>query len=87
MKTAKIWFGITTAIAILLVTVGFVIPPTGVIDGSVLTAVGELMGFAALAQVPMLVKKGTDVTLTHGQTSIHVDNNPDKGDSEEEETD
>lgn len=83
MKTAKIWFGITTATAILLVTVGFVIPPTGVIDGSVLTAVGELMGFAALAQVQMLVKKGTDVTLTHGQTSIHVDN-PDKGDSEEE---
>ena len=81
MKTAKTWFAVTVITAIALICTGFAMPPTGVIDGSVLTAVGELMGFAALAQVPMFVKKGTDVTLTHGQTSIQV-NNPDK-DTEE----
>ena len=63
MKAAKIWFSITTATALILVVVGFIIPPMGVIDGSVLTAVGELMGFAALAQVPPLIKKGADVVV------------------------
>lgn len=77
MKTAKIWFAITTTTAIVLIVVGFIIPPMGTIDGSVLTATGELMGFAAIAQVPALVKRGTDVTLQHGNTSITV-NNPDK---------
>lgn len=76
MKAAKIWFSITTATALILVVVGFIIPPMGVIDGSVLTAVGELMGFAALAQVPPLIKKGADVSIHHGSTSITV-NNPD----------
>jgi hypothetical protein len=77
MKTAKIWFAITTTTAIVLIVVGFIIPPMGTIDGSVLTATGELMGFAAIAQVPALVKRGTDVTLQHGNTSITV-NSPDK---------
>lgn len=76
MKAAKIWFSITTATALLLIVVGFIIPPMGVIDGSVLTAVGELIGFAALAQIPPLVKKGADITIQHGQTSVTV-NNPD----------
>lgn len=83
MKTAKIWFAITTTTAIVLIVVGFIIPPTGVIDGSVLTATGELMGFAAIAQVPALVKKGTDVTLQHGNTSITV-NNPDNNNETED---
>lgn len=69
---ASIWFGITAGTAILLIVVGFVMPPTGVIDGSVLTAVGELMGFAALAQVPALLHKGKDVTLQHGNTSVTI---------------
>ncbi len=77
MKTAKIWFAITTTTAIVLIVVGFIIPPMGTIDGTVLTATGELMGFAAIAQVPALVKRGTDVTLQHGNTSITV-NSPDK---------
>lgn len=67
-----IWFGLTAGTSIVLVVAGFIVPPTGVIDGSVLTAVGELMGFAALAQVPALLHKGKDVTLQHGKTSFTI---------------
>lgn len=84
MKMARVWFAVTVITAIALICVGFAMPPTGVIDGSVLTAVGELFGFAALAQVPMLVKRGTDVTLSHGQTSIAV-NTPDSPTPENED--
>ena len=39
-------FYITFALSVLLIVSGFLIPPTGVIDGSVLTAVGELLMFS-----------------------------------------
>lgn len=84
MKSAKIWFAVTTVTAIALIVTGFIIPPTGAIDGSVLTAVGELIGFAALAQIPALARRGTDVTLSHGQTSLTL-NNPDSVPEEEKE--
>ena len=38
----KIIFWVTFGVAAILIVVGFIIPPTGVIDGSVLTAVGLL---------------------------------------------
>lgn len=76
MKTAKTWFAVTTVTAIGLFVTGFIIPPSGVIDGSVLTAGGLLLGFAALAEVPMLVKRGADVNLQVGQANLSI-NNPD----------
>lgn len=70
-------FTITTFVAIGLFIAGFFVPPMGVIDGSVLKAGGILLGFATVAQVPMLARHGTDVTIQHGQTKLSV-NNPDK---------
>ena len=52
MKT----FTISFILIILLIVGGFLVPPIGIIDGSVLTAVGLLFGFATLAQVPEAVK-------------------------------
>lgn len=69
-------FTITTFVAIGLFIAGFFVPPMGVIDGSVLKAAGILLGFASVAQVPMLARHGTDVTIQHGQTKLSV-NNPD----------
>lgn len=79
MKTTVIWFSVTLATAIGLVVAGIIIPPPGIIDPSVLTAVGELLGFGALAQVPMLIKRGTDFTINHGNTSVQI-NTPDNED-------
>lgn len=45
----------------------FLVPPVGVIDGSVLTAVGLLLMFATLAQVPTIVeaaRNGKCIKLT-----------------------
>lgn len=81
---STILFTITLLVAIALFIGGFLVPPTGVIDGSVLTAAGILLGFGALAQVPTFVHKGADVTLTHGSTTLQV-NNPDNDDEENEE--
>lgn len=78
MEQTSKWIGIAVTItAIVLVITGFLVPPTGVIDGSVLTAVGELLGFKAVSMLPVFAKRGTDVTLSHGDTSITI-NNPDE---------
>lgn len=62
-------FWVCLLVSIILVVVGFCLPPQGVIDGSVLTAVGELLGFAALGQLPILLAK-KNVEISHGNTRI-----------------
>lgn len=62
--------------SLILLVVGFIVPPTGVIDGSVLTAVGELFGFATLATIPKVIH-GRSVELTHGNTSLSLGDDDD----------
>lgn len=69
-------FWVFASVSIALIVTGFLLPPTGAIDGSVLTAVGEMLIFPLLNIVYSAIMKGTDVTLTHGQTSMTI-NNPD----------
>lgn len=80
---STILFSITLIVSIGLFVGGFLVPPMGVIDGSVLTASGILLGFGVLAQVPLLVHKGADFTVRHGNTTLTV-NNPDMEDVETE---
>ena len=66
-------FYLTLAISLLLIIGGFLLPPMGVIDGSVLTAVGELLMFGVLAQLPHLIeatKNGKSVKISKGDFSI-----------------
>lgn len=65
---SKVIFWVTFGVSAALIVVGFLIPPTGVIDGSVLTAVGELFAFATLGQLPSLIQKGGDVSIKHNNT-------------------
>lgn len=87
MKIKFKWNAIDIVFCICLVTsitmmvAGFCLPPEGVIDGSVLTAVGELFGYAALFQLPRLIN-GHRVELSHGNTSITV-HDTDPSDDEE----
>ena len=60
------------AASIGLIVGGFFVPPTGVIDGSVLTAVGLLFGYATLGQVHSLVARGKGVKIQHGDTTVSV---------------
>ena len=78
MKT----FYITLITSILLIVGGFICPPMGIIDSSVLTAVGLLLAFATLAQVPTLMeaaRNGQRIRLTKGDFSAEVssENPPD----------
>ena len=71
-RTHSSLFLLTLLTAIGLIVGGFFVPPTGVIDGSVLTAVGELFAFGALAQLPHLIGMGKEVHIKHGDTSVTV---------------
>ena len=71
MKT----FYLTLILSILLIVGGFLCPPMGVIDGSMLTAVGELFAFTTLAQVPALVeatRHGRTIKLQKGDFTAEV---------------
>jgi hypothetical protein len=63
-----------------LIIGGFVTPPTGVIDGSVLKAVGELLLFPTLLYGFRAIELGLNVKFQKGDTSITIDN-----DNKEEE--
>ena len=68
-------FRVTLILSILLIVGGLVCPPMGVIDSSVLTAVGMLLAFAILAQVPTLIeaaKGGKTIRLQKGDFSAEV---------------
>ena len=68
-------FYLTLAISLLLIIGGFLLPPMGIIDGSVLTAVGELLMFGVLAQLPALIdsaKNGKSVKISKGDFTAEV---------------
>ena len=68
-------FYLTLAISLLLIIGGFLLPPMGIIDGSVLTAVGELLMFGVLAQVPALIdaaKNRKSVKISKGDFTAEV---------------
>ncbi|MCQ2978745.1 MAG: hypothetical protein MJ245_03005 [Clostridia bacterium] len=69
-----IWFYILTFISITLLFISFFCPPTGIIDGSVLTATVEIFAFAALGTVLKAINKGVDAELTKGDTNIKIKN-------------
>lgn len=68
----NVWFLVLAGFAIALITAGFLVPPMGVIDGSVLTAVGEVFAFAALGTVIMAIEKGLPARVQHNGTSFTV---------------
>lgn len=67
-------FGITS---IILLVASFIVPPTGVIHPSVLTATGELFAFASLGAVYKAIDNGVDAKIEHGNTSITLNNDTD----------
>lgn len=68
------WFHILTGFSIILLIASWLAPPTGVIDSSVLAAIGEIFAFAALGTVIKAIDKGVDAKMTKGDTSIEIIN-------------
>ena len=69
-KTIPFWICLIVSIG--LIMAGFCVPPMGIIDGSVLTAVGILFGFASLAQVPVIIEVAGYVRMTKGDMTIEA---------------
>ena len=57
---------------IALIVGGFFVPPLGVIDGSVLTAVGLLLMFSVIEKIPEAIKAGKSVKISKGDFSAEV---------------
>ena len=57
---------------------GFCVPPTGVIDGSVLKFASLLFGFATIDRIPDIIEVVGSIKVTHGDTIIEA--NRDEGD-------
>lgn len=71
------------SLSIILIAASFVIPPVGVINATVLTAVGELFAFAALGEVCAAVDRGKTVSLSKNDVNLTVGVTPPKEDNDE----
>ena len=65
-------FLITLISSVVLLVGGFFCPPIGVIDGSVLSAVGLLLMFGTIDKVPEAIKAGRSIKFQRGDSSIEV---------------
>ena len=62
-------------VAITLIIAGFLVPPLGVIDGSVLTAVGEIVFFFFFFFVWDCVTKGKIAKIKKGDLEASISDN------------
>lgn len=72
--TCRVAFVVCLVVSIGLIIGGFLVPPTGVVDGSVLMAVGELFAFAALAVGAHAIRLGYDLRVSKGDATIEIHN-------------
>lgn len=66
-------FYLNLVVSILLIVGGFFVPPVGVIDGSVLTAVGLLLMFSVVAKIPEAIKEGRNIKISKGDFTAEID--------------
>lgn len=63
-------FYFNLAVSVLLIVGGFFCPPIGVIDGSVLSAVGLLLMFSVIEKIPEAIRAGKSVKISKGDFTI-----------------
>ena len=72
-SNAFFWF--FSIIGVILIVTAFLLPPLSVIDNSVLIAVGEINGFAALGAVIKAIDRGSSASIKHNNTELTINNN------------
>ena len=80
---SNLFFWLFSIIGLLLIIIAFFVPPAAYIEQSVLIAVGEINGFAALGAVIKAIDKGSSATFHHNGTELTINSNED--DKEEDE--
>lgn len=68
----NLWFKILSFSSIALVFTSLLLPPMGVIDPSVVSSTGELLGWGALFTVIKAIDKGKGISVKHGTTEVEV---------------
>ena len=68
----RVTFALCFFVSVGLIVGGFFVPPIGVIDGSCLTAVGELLLFPTLLYGFRAVELGMRIKFQKGETSIEI---------------
>lgn len=62
--------------ALALLVAGFIVPPLGVIDPSLLTGIAEMLGFTWLlfttANIPEYIERGAKISASYGGATISV---------------
>ena len=74
---SNLFFWLFSIIGILLIIIAFFLPPAAQIHQSVLIAVGEINGFAALGAVIKAIDKGSSATFHHNGTEVTINSNED----------
>ena len=78
----RIVTAICFVISVLLIIAGFLLPPMGVIDGSVLTAVGEILLFPVVIYGFRAIELGLEVKIQKGDTSVEIHKDDGDGDQD-----
>lgn len=75
-KSIDIYVKIGFITSLILLVASFCVPPTGIIDASVLKAVAEIDGFTSiicfLYKLPEYLSKGAVAKIQRGDTTIEV---------------
>ena len=58
--------------SIALAVGGLFCPPIGIIDGSVLTAIGLLLMFVVVEKIPEAIKAGKSVRIQQGSFGVEI---------------
>ena len=74
---SRITFTICFVISVALIVGGFLVPPMGQIDGSILTAVGELLMFPTLLYAFRAIELGMKVKVQKGDDSVEIETDED----------
>lgn len=78
----NVWFWTLTGIAIALLVVSMILPPTGEIHPSVIKGVGWIFAFAALGTLLKAMDMGVNATVRKGDASLTVGDIPPLPDDE-----
>ena len=79
---SNLFFWFFSSIGLLLIIIAFFIPPAAYIDSSVLIAVGEINGFAALGAVIKAIDNGGSATFHHNNTELTITSDEDEQEGE-----
>ena len=74
----NIWMRILSISSLLLIIASFFVPPLGIVDGSILAAVGELEALGVLWIVLRAVEKGTGASFKKGDVEVDIIEKEDK---------